>query len=175
MRNFLIILLVLVCCICSCNKEEANNDAGLSSYTKSEAVDLNYKCFAIFNQFAVKPTGIYEDGAVEVVYAYTADVLNAQYQGKVDLTFKEFIVQDKGLTINGSGYVFGLMDSYNGQYVVTYSGNLNGTDNEKSYKIEFNFEIIQAQSLSNVGYFEVNGVRYDFDVDGTDLPNLVKK
>ena len=60
------------------------------------------------------------------------------------------------------------------EYVMTYDGNLSGEENDKTFQINFHYEIIQAQSLSNVGYFEINGIRYDFSVDGSDVPSLVK-
>lgn len=183
MNKINLLLLIVVVLLISCEKDKSD-DPQLSDYTQEEAIALNYRCYMIFNQYAVKESNTYEDGAVNVVYNYTSDIMNAQYQGRVDLTFTNYEPTHisygthsepvSNFTLNGTGYVIGLMDSYNGQYVMTYDGNLSGKDNDKTFKIKFHYEIIQAQSLSNVGYFEVNGTRYDFSVDGSDVPGLVK-
>ncbi|MCK5538918.1 MAG: hypothetical protein KAI79_18985 [Bacteroidales bacterium] len=177
--NYLFIIIIFLLLNC-----EKNNDTELSDYSESEAIELNLRCYMIFNQYALKQSNTYENGAVEVNYEYSADIMNAQYQGKVDLLFDNYMPTNisfgsysmpiSNFTLNGAGYVIGLMDSYNGQYVMTYDGNLSGEENDKTFQINFHYEIIQAQSLSNVGYFEINGIRYDFSVDGSDVPSLVK-
>lgn len=182
--NYLILTIIVLLLSCDKNNDSDNNNSELSDYEKNEAIDLNFRCFMIFNQYAVKESNTYENGSVKVEYEYSADIINAQYQGKVDLTidnykptslnFGTYSEAISNFTLNGTGYVIGLMDSYNGRYVVTYDGNLSGKDIDKTFQINFHYEIIQAQSLTNVGYFMVNGVRYDFSVDGSDVPNLVK-
>ena len=102
---------------------------------------------------------------------YGSDIYNAQYWNEVTVDFDDHEIEF-GFTVDGAGIVKATMDSYNGMYIMEYSGTFTGEYEGEDYRLEMDFLIEWGSyySFSSEGTFSVNGEEYTFSVDASDLP-----
>jgi hypothetical protein len=62
------------------------------------------------------------------------------------------------------------MDSYNGKYIIEYSGQFSGKYNGEEYVLGFDFKTEWQTTFTSEGTFTVNGDEYTFSVDSFDTP-----
>lgn len=142
-------------------------------FSEEEAVDINLAVYDELNEYAVKGPGTYP-GTVVVEDDYDS-VPNAKYWNDVSVEFSDHtvdtnLIDDADITVDGSGVVKAVMDSYNGKYIIEYSGQFSGKYNGEEYVLSFDFKTEWQTTFTSEGTFTVNGDEYTFSVDSFDTP-----
>lgn len=143
-------------------------------FSEEEAIDINLAVYDELNEYAVKGPGTYP-GTVVVEDDYDSDPLNAKYWNDVSVEFSDHtvdtnLIDDADITVDGSGVVKAVMDSYNGKYIIEYSGQFSGKYNGEEYVLSFDFKTEWQTTFTSEGTFTVNGDEYTFSVDSFDTP-----
>lgn len=139
-------------------------------FSEEKATSLTLSVYSKLNEFAMRGPGDYSGGSVRVQDDYGSNIMNAQYWNEVTVTFNEYSYSstEASFTIDGSGIVKAIMDSYNGKYIIEYDGTFSGEYQGDAYTLSIEFETEQGLTFTSGGTFTVNGNTYTFSVDSAD-------